>query len=211
MIARQLGKLLILAGWLVSSAIFCAGSVTADTLAPEGPHALVERMTRELLDEMERYRGAIDENPEPFFQFLEGHLQQIVDFDWIANNVMGSYRKQASDSQRERFAKVFRRSLVETYGRGLMAYGGEKIEVLAPEQDVSQEKRVFVKQEIYGGNQVYPVVYTLAKNREDKWRILNVMINGVNLGKTFRNQFVQAAQNNGGDIDKVIESWSTSV
>jgi phospholipid transport system substrate-binding protein len=37
-----------------------------------------------------------------------------------------------------------------------------------------------------------------------------VVINGINLGKTFRNQFVQSAQRSGGNIDKVISGWLTS-
>ena len=39
--------------------------------------------------------------------------------------------------------------------------------------------------------------------------MLNVVINGINLGKTFRNQFTQSAQRSGGDIDQVISGWLT--
>jgi ABC-type transporter MlaC component len=38
--------------------------------------------------------------------------------------------------------------------------------------------------------------------------ITNVVINGINLGKTLQNQFLQAAQKNSNDIDSVIASWA---
>ena len=210
MIARQLGRFLVITGCIMIGWAFGNQPIAA-TIQAGGPHALIERMTEDLLVTMEEYRQTVNQDPEPFFQFLEERLEQIVDFQWIAGNVMGPYRKQASAEQRQRFAEVFRRSLVETYGRGLLAYSDEKIEVVAPAEDISAKRRVFVKQEIYGKTEIYPVTYTMAKNKQQQWKILNVMINGVNLGKTFRNQFVQAARNNGDDIDKVIASWSTSV
>ena len=100
---------------------------------------------------------------------------------------------------------------METYGRGLLAYSNEKIVVLPPESDVAGEKKVTVTQEIHGTDKVYPVDYTVRRNKQGEWKILNVVIGGVNLGKTFRNQFTQAAKKHGGDVDKVIEHWATKV
>ena len=39
------------------------------------------------------------------------------------------------------------------------------------------------------------------------WKLINVVMDGINLGKTFRSQFEQAVQKNNGDIDMVIEKW----
>ncbi len=211
MILRKLNKYLLVTCWIIAGGVFGNESTVANTISADGPHAVIEGMTQELLSGMEQYRQTVDQDPEPFFQFLEGRMEQIVDFQWIAANVMGPYRKKASGEQRNRFANVFRRSLVETYGRGLLAYSGEKIEVRPPADGDLDGKRVYVTQEIHGNTQIYPVTYTLAQNRQGQWKILNVLINGVNLGKTFRNQFVQAARNNGDDIDTVIDSWATDI
>ena len=175
------------------------------------PHALIESMTDDLLAGMEQYRTIADDNPAPFFEYLEKRLNTVMDFSWIARNVMGNYRKTASTEQQSRFAGVFRRGLVETYGRGLLAYSDEKIIVLPPEADIAGKKRVTVTQEIHGADKIYPVAYTVGRNKKGQWKILNVVIGGVNLGKTFRNQFAQAAKKHSGDIDKVIENWATKV
>lgn len=188
-----------------------AKEVEVKEVLATGPHALVESMTSDLLTQLGDYREGVEENPEPFFQFLETRLDSVIDFPWIARNVMGPYRKRASNEQLERFSQVFRRGLVETYGRGLLTYSDEKIEVLPPAEPIDGKRRVRVKQEIHGETQVYPVSYTMGLNRNNEWKITNVIINGINIGKTFRNQFVQSAQKHGGDLDKVIDGWASEV
>ena len=44
------------------------------------------------------------------------------------------------------------------------------------------------------------------------WRVRNVIVNGINLGLTYRNQFAEALRSpaNKGDIDKVIAGWTTA-
>ena len=39
----------------------------------------------------------------------------------------------------------------------------------------------------------------------------NVVINGINVGKLFRDQFAQAMQDNRNDLDKVIDNWTETV
>ncbi|UTW46487.1 ABC transporter substrate-binding protein [bacterium SCSIO 12696] len=183
----------------------------AGSAAASEPHQLIESMTGDLLSGMEQYRDTADEDPEPFFEYLEGRLDGLIDFKWISANVMGSYRKTASDEQKKRFADVFRRGLVETYGRGLLAYSDEKIVVLPPKGELKGKRKVTVNQEIHGKDKVYPVAYTMGRNKQGEWKIINVVIGGVNIGKTFRNQFTQAAKKHSGDVDKVIDNWASKV
>ena len=43
------------------------------------------------------------------------------------------------------------------------------------------------------------------------WLVENVIVNGLNLGSTFRTQFEQSAQQYGGDLDQVIANWSSEI
>jgi len=38
-----------------------------------------------------------------------------------------------------------------------------------------------------------------------------VIINGINIGKLFRDQFADAMQRNGNDLDKAINGWAGEV
>ena len=51
----------------------------------------------------------------------------------------------------------------------------------------------------------------MARKKTGQWMVVNVVINGINLGKTFRNQFVRSAQRAGGDIEQVINGWSSEL
>jgi len=171
---------------------------------------LVESVTGQLLEAIDVHRNTFEDDPEEFFTALDSLLQDVIDFEWIAYKVMGSYGKKASPEQRSRFSHTFRCELIETYGRGLVAYGEQNIVVIPPKEDINGQRKVKVVQEIHGSDGVFPLVYSMGLTREGKWKVTNVVINGINLGKTFRNQFVQRAKKYGGDIDEVINNWSSS-
>jgi phospholipid transport system substrate-binding protein len=196
---------------LVAGSVFAAEEHHADeSVAQQAPHQLVEVVTGQLLTMIDAHRDSFDTEPDKFFSALDCLLRDVIDFEWIAYRVMGSYGKQATPEQRTRFAEAFRQDLIETYGRGLVAYGEQSIVVLPPEKDINGLRRVKVVQEIRGTDGVFPLVYSMGLNRDGQWKVTNVVINGINLGKTFRNQFVQRAQKVGGDIDQVINNWSSS-
>lgn len=56
----------------------------------------------------------------------------------------------------------------------------------------------------------HPVSYTLEKINGE-WKVRNVIINGINIGKLFRDQFADAMQHNGNDLDKTINGWAGEV
>ena len=43
--------------------------------------------------------------------------------------------------------------------------------------------------------------------KEDKWSIINIVINGVNLGLTFRNQFQALAISHNENIELTLRNW----
>ena len=57
---------------------------------------------------------------------------------------------------------------------------------------------------------VYPLSYTMV-SMDGVWKLRNVVINGINVGKLFRDQFAQSMQNNRNDLDKVIDTWADTV
>ncbi len=179
------------------------------------PYQLIGVMTDDVLAEIDRYRAELDDAVEEsvkqqfdcFVDQVDRILSKVVDFDWIALKVMGNDGKVASIEQKAQFSEAFRSGLVETYGRGLLSYSSEKI-VLLPEEDIGDRRKITVRQQIVGEEATYPLEYTMGL-KDGQWKVINVVINGINLGKTFRGQFTQSSQKNDGDIDKVIASWDS--
>ncbi len=57
---------------------------------------------------------------------------------------------------------------------------------------------------------VYPVDYAMAKGADGKWRMRNIVINGINIGLTYRNQFASSMKAQR-DLDKVIDGWGETI
>ncbi|HLS98702.1 MAG: ABC transporter substrate-binding protein [Porticoccaceae bacterium] len=204
---------------LIASLLLICAPAMANVGAAPAPHALVQDVTDRLLDDIARYRkalaGAASESEKNammgrFFDELSATLEPVVDFHWIALNVMGKHRAAATAEQQARFREAFTRGLVETYGRGLLNYSDQKIVVLPPREPLDGQRKVTVVQEIQGADAKYPLLYSMGQNRKGEWKVVNVIINGINLGTTFRNQFAQAFARHNGDIDKVITTWTTT-
>jgi len=198
-----------MAALIMLAALFAGPVGHADT--SEGPYQRVELITATLMSLIEEYRDDYEVRSEQYFAQLGELLDTHVDFKYIARGVMGPFYSRASEAQIERFIAVFRSGLIETYGRGLGSYNNQTIELL-PHQPIDPEQRsVTVRQQIISEGTIYPLQYSMGKSRtSEQWQIINVVINGINLGKTFRTQFVQAANRNGGDIDAVIDGWTTT-
>src|SRR5690606_9798396 len=114
--------------------------------------------------------------------------------------------------------EVMRASLVRTYSRGLLAFGGSRIEImpLSPEDsaeaDDADGARVSVRQLIHADrNQPYVVLYQMGQEDPAGWKLRNVIIESVNLGEVYRDQFLAAAREKNGNLDAVIASWTTVV
>lgn len=190
---------------------------------PQPPHLVIEGITNEVVSLIDQYRQsegelagetdaktAEDARFKQFVADVDTAMMKAIDFNWIAFNVMGPYRKTASDAQKQAFAQTFKNSLVETYGRGLLNYGDEEIVLVSPVEALGDKRKATVVQEIRNAEGHYPLEYSMGLNRDGEWKVVNVVINGINLGKTFRNQFVQSAQQHGGDVDQVIANWDVS-
>lgn len=172
----------------------------------QSPHQLVEEVTREMFTIVEEYKGG-KENSEQYHKEITQLLEPVVDFDFIARAVMGSHRKDASDEQARRFAEIFKKGLVETYAKGIAGYVDSEVKVLPPSDKDTSKRRVSVHQEVRHEGSKHQLSYTMVQNRADEWKLINLVLDGVNLGKSFRSQFQQAAKQQDGDLDKVIESW----
>ena len=186
-----------------------APAVSADA-AKADPYTQIEQVTDDLLTVIGTYSVGYPENEQSYFVALNELMQAHVDFAYIAKQVMGPYRTQATPQQRQQFEDKFRDGLIETYGRGLVGYGDEEIVLINRAELKAGQRKVSVKQEIRSDGAVYPMEYSMAlSKRTGKWKAINVIINGINMRNIFRSQFVNAAQKSGGDIDAVIAGWST--
>ena len=82
---------------------------------------------------------------------------------------------------------------------------------MPPENITESKNKAKVKIEIITSSSIYPGTYSMYLDKEGKWKIINIVVNGINLGKTFRSQFYSLMEKNEENIDLVIDQWIASV
>jgi phospholipid transport system substrate-binding protein len=174
-----------------------------------------EEMIRDNIESfMSQINGKEDyyaNNLDELKALVNDSLDDIADFRYIGASVMGSYFRNATPEQRSRFADVFRQTLIDTYTRGLVTFDYDELRVLSQQRAQRHEDQASVDMEVVASNgQVYPVSYSLRLS-DGQWRVVNVIVNGINLGLTFRNQFDQAMRDNNRDYDAVIRGWAPEI
>lgn len=174
--------------------------------------AKVRESTDELVRTLNNERQTYYSDPEKFYRVMEASLVAVVDFERIAARVMGKYRRQASDAQKEAFVEAFKRSLFRAYGKTLVESGEFQVSVLGGETNPREADRANVNLEVTSssGNK-YPIVYAMYRNQERGWLLENVIVNGVNVGLAFRDKFEQQYTQLRGDLDAVVAGWSTTI
>lgn len=188
--------------------VFAADGKPPVSGKPKSAQETVQSVTDSLMGVIRAGDAQLKENPASYYSDVRRVLEETVSFPFIAKSVMATYWPKATEAQRERFTEVFTKGMVETLGKGMANYSDLKITTLPVKAEEGDQKRVEVVQEIQGTEGVNRVSYTMARNKSGEWKLINVVLNGVNLGKSFRDQFAQAMRQNDNDIDKVIAGWS---
>ena len=184
-------------------------------LASNSPaETVVAKATDEMLSLIDQAKTYVDEDRERFFTEVEQLLEPVIDFQRFARSVMAAYYRDATPAQRSRFEQSFKRTLVRTYSVALTEFEDGKVVIVPSDRPPQDPNRANVKQEIrLSSGEVYPVIYSMFRSEDGTWRMRNIIVNGVNMGLTYRNQFSSAATDAryGGDMDKVIDGWIESV
>lgn len=178
----------------------------------QDPHRMIEDAIERITVRIDKEREQIKADETYARKVVEEEIADMVDFKRITRLVMADHFATASSEQKYRFLDVFREGLMNTYSSGLTLYEGQDIRVLPAEPGDVTDSRARVRTEIRtSAGKVVPVYFSLYRNAGGDWLVENVIVNGLNMGKTFRSQFDQAVQQYAGDLDQVIANWSSQL
>ena len=137
---------------------------------------------------------------------LNNIAETNVDIDGIGMYTLGKYRKKINDEQKIKYKKLFKSYFLKSFSSRLVDYSDPKISVIS-------EKKI---------NDKYTIVNTLleatSKNPEIKidWRIYtknpdrplirDLIVEGLSLARTQKEEFQSILQNNDGNINYLFKS-----
>ena len=194
-----------------NSLFICIGLLSSQfILSQVSAHEYAERIHNNIIEIIQTKNQLFLEDPELFTKEISDAFAPIVDFKRISRNVMGKYSKLATDLQQEEFSRAFENSLLDTYASTLVEFKDEKINVIPPKKPSKISDKARVNIEIVTSSDTYTGRYSMYLDAAGKWKIINIEINGMNLGKIFRNQFYSLMEKNDEDINLVIQKWVSS-
>ena len=176
-------------------------------LSDEDPYIFIDENAQKMVRVLTEDSSLFETDRALYENQIKEIFEPMIDFKRVAASVMGKkYYLLATKEERAEFVLIFRDSLLDTYAETLAQWGDSTITTEFPKNKEELSKNVEVKQTLDTGTSKYPISYKLRKSK-DGWKIVNIIINGVNLGLTFRNQFQALAVSHNENISDTLRNW----
>jgi len=162
-----------------------------------------KQFIQEIVDEAKKV--LVDSNTKEFkTKKLSEMALKTVDIKGVAYYSLGSYRKEFSDEQMKEYLPLFEKYFLKSFTSRLTDYSDPKINVLSAE--VLNSKYTIVKSLLLATDKKPEVniewrVYT--KN-PDKPLIRDLIIEGLSLARTQKEEFASVIETNNGDVSKLF-------
>ena len=200
------------------------GPVRAEqaSASQRGPAEVISDVTAQVMTVVAEANTYFDEDPDRYYREIDDALAELVDWRGFATAVMGEYYSRGRSMgqagkanlkrQRDDFATTLREGLIRSYAKGLLAFGGAIMELQGVEASPQSARVASVTQLVYGeAERVFTIRYQMGQYKDGAWRLRNLIIETINLGEIYRNQFSALARDADDDLDSVIAQWNEAV
>jgi phospholipid transport system substrate-binding protein len=125
------------------------------------------------------------------------------DVEEIGRFVLGRYWREATDTERAEYLKLFEDLIVSTYASRFSEYSGEKLTVLDARADDDRTVIVVSQIERPGGQPAIRLDWRLVENGS-RFRITDVVIEAVSMSVAQRSEFASVIQRGGGRVESLL-------
>jgi phospholipid transport system substrate-binding protein len=193
-------KILVIAVLAMNPAVGFGQELTATETAEIGVEALLKTV--------ENAKGYFLTDKDLYFSEIEGVLNTFVDFEAVAEVVMNRHASAASEVQKQRFANILKTTLTRFYGASLISYSGEQLIFLPPSSPESDPRAdTIVGMELRGSDMNLRLQYQMFINENNQWKLKNLSLAGINLGRQYFTQFSALMSEYDEDINLVLDNW----
>ena len=169
-------------------------------------HEYIDSNAQYFLTVIKEEGSNYDENPEVFKERLKNIWEPMVDVKVVSRLILSSkIYTSATESQKKLFEERTKKLLLDTYVSTLLEFDNYQI---VTDEDIKVNKKTFeVSINFFSDSNSFVTKLTVYKNSLGQYRIVNIIVDGINLGLIFRNQFQDAYLENNSNLDIAIESW----
>ena len=142
--------------------------------------------------------------PEERTKRFRDLLNQAFDLPRIARFTLGRYWRTATDEEQQEFVKLFEEFVIQTYARRFQDMSGKKLNVLNAREISAAQALVLSEIQIPGKPSVK--INWRIRSKEDVHKIVDVMVEGISMSVTQRDEFAAVIRQTGGKVGGLIEA-----
>lgn len=186
-------------------------SLPVSAQTPQQAWEMVEKINTEMSALLSKNKTLLDIRPAQVYRMVDEAVAEHFDFELMAKIVLGGQTAQGTAEQQARFLKEFRALMVRSYTISLLDYAGGPVRVLPLDNEVGPaSRRLLIKTQLQKPDSSFlvPLDYELYRQNE-KWKVFNVVIDGISPIITCRNSFIDEVENLGfEDLIERLEKMS---
>ena len=135
---------------------------------------------------------------------LKQIASETVDIDGISRYTLGSYKNKITDSQMIEYKVLFRQYFLKTFASRLAEYSNPEIKVISKKK--LNEKYTMVSSILVSTEQrpEVKIDWRISTKNPNNPLIINLVIEGLSLARTQKEEFSSIIQNNDGDINALF-------
>ena len=132
--------------------------------------------------------------------------ENAVDVDGVGLYTLGKHRKTLTDNQKKQYKELFRNYFLKSFSGRLVGYSDAKIAVLS--EEIKNEKYTIVSSKLIGTSDRPEVKIDWRVYTKDPENLLirDLIIEGLSLARTQKEEFNSIIINNGNNIDALFEN-----
>ena len=135
---------------------------------------------------------------------LKDIARETVDINGIGRYTLGAYRNEITDSQMIEYKILFQEYFLKSFASRLAEYSNPEIEVVSKKK---LNKNYTMVSSILVSTEQRPEVkidWRVSTKNPDNLLIMNLVIEGLSLARTQKEEFSSIIQNNNGDINALF-------
>ena len=168
-------------------------------------HEFIDKNAQYFLTVIKEEGSTYENDPEKFKTRLKNIWEPMVDVGLVSRLILSKAYAEATPKQIVAFEEQTKKLLLDTYVTTLLEFEDYTLET---NDEIKVNKRTFeVSVKFLSSSDSFITKFSVYKNKLGEYKIINIIIDGINLGLTFRNQFQDNLVNNNMDLDKAIETW----
>ena len=142
-----------------------------------------------------------------FLEGLEDALKGLIISEEISKRVLGKKNYTiATIKQKNDFDSKFKNTLFDTYSTALVEIDNTNIIIDSHVHPNERLDLAIVKMSVSVSDTEFDLIYKM-KKIEGKWRVIGIILDGIDLIAIFRKQFNKLLTDFDGDFDLAIQNW----